>query len=294
MANKVCTECKTENESEFIYCKNCGSSLKDSDKTAESSNSTEFIGSENTQSNSQNEFNYAENNRNFNSFNNNENFRNFQSNTQFNGYSVNGIPAEDVSIFVGKKADLYIPKFIKMELANTKISWCWPAAILGLLIGPLGAALWFIYRKMYKIAGILLAIGFVVSCATSALTYNSNQDIVNNLLDALKTGEINIFINGINQFLDNGGIRYVISNGIENITSLATCIITGLLGHYAYRNHCVKKIISFRQSGIDQRYYKMGLAAVGGVSGGMLAAGIFSIAIINSIISYGLLVFSLL
>ena len=39
------------------------------------------------------------------------------------------------------------------------------------------------------------------------------------------------------------------------------------------------------QNGIDQRYYRMGLASLGGVSGGMLAVGIISMIVIENIAS---------
>ncbi|MGN0493174.1 MAG: hypothetical protein ACI4F7_05955, partial [Acutalibacteraceae bacterium] len=66
---------------------------------------------------------------------------------------------------------------------------------------------------------------------------------------------------------------------------LATCILAGLFGYYAYKEHCVKAILSFRQNGIDPRYYRIGLASLGGVSGGMLAVGIIAMFVIQSIAS---------
>ena len=48
----------------------------------------------------------------------------------------------------------------------------------------------------------------------------------------------------------------------------------GLFGNYIYMNHCTNAIKKYRASGLDQRYYKLGLASLGGTSGGMLAVGI--------------------
>ena len=77
----------------------------------------------------------------------------------------------------------------------------------------------------------------------------------------------------------------LLASGLNNLARLATCVLSGLFGFYAYKNHCVKSIKGFLQNGIDQRYYRMGLASLGGVSGGMLAVGIISMVVINNIAS---------
>ena len=33
---KICSECKTENEEQFLFCKNCGNPLEEESKTEES------------------------------------------------------------------------------------------------------------------------------------------------------------------------------------------------------------------------------------------------------------------
>ena len=286
MDKKICSECGTENESEYSYCKNCGAPLN---KSA-SQNETEFIG-ENTQSNSQGSAsaeggavppsgftpptyrapNYGG--------------QQYSPYSVYNDYTIDGIPAEDVAFFVGKKSTEIMPKFMKMEVTRSKTSWCWPAAILGFLFGPLGAAIWFFYRKMYKIALILMAAGAVITFSTAALTYNTDSTVLNSVIGSFADGDLNSFMDALENIDGTRTALDVIASGIESIASLATCILAGLFGYHAYKEHCVKTIRSFRQNGIDPRYYRIGLASLGGVSGGMLAVGIIAMFVIQSVAS---------
>ena len=77
----------------------------------------------------------------------------------------------------------------------------------------------------------------------------------------------------------------VIGNVISSAADLVTCILTGLYGYYLYKEHCIKTINNFRMSISDRRYYTMGLASIGGVSGGMLAVGIICIIVVSNLIT---------
>ena len=56
---------------------------------------------------------------------------------------------EDVKLLIGKNQEYYVPKFSKMKQLNKKMTWNWPA----FLVGPM----WFMYRKMYHYGlGLLL------------------------------------------------------------------------------------------------------------------------------------------
>ena len=178
-----------------------------------------------------------------------------------------------------------MPKFMKMEITRTKVSWCWPAAILGFIFGPLGAALWFFYRKMYKIALILLAAGTVLTFTTAALTYDTNSQSISGIFESITEGDADALIDAIENAGSGKTARDVLASGLDNLASLAVCVLSGLFGFYAYKNHCVKTIKRFLQNGIDQRYYRMGLASLGGVAGGMLAVGIISMIVIQNIAS---------
>ena len=127
--NKICSECGTENEEKFKFCKNCGKELE-------------------PQKFEQNDYNTTSNNQPYGQYGYND----------FIIPETEGIPNEEVATFVGRKAGKIIPKFAKMQATNSKISWCWPVAILSYFFGPVGAAFWYLYRKMYKMATIFFAI----------------------------------------------------------------------------------------------------------------------------------------
>lgn len=300
MENKICSECGTENEAKYIYCKNCGSPLvlknEDADKHPENvtsektSNTQEFTGysSENTQ---------PENNTGADSYGTAQEYGGNQSESSGGGnsgfaqgvysaepsgsqYGIEGIPAEDIAFFVGKKAGDILPKFTSMEFSGSKVSWCWPAALLGFFFGPMGSAIWFLYRKMYKIGALLLVLGAALTFFVAALSYNPSAVQTEDLFDAFTSGDIDLLddlLTGEETVLAR------VANLIDMAASVACCILSGIFGFYAYKEHCVKAIRNYRMTGIDPRYYRIGLASVGGVSGGMVAVGIVCIIVASNI-----------
>ncbi len=257
----ICSECLTENEQKYEYCKNCGAKLNRSD--AETQNPT--------------------NNGNFGgTYNNASNFDNNQTNAQYgespqsdfshgNTFveSINGIPYGEVATFVGKKANKYMPVFSRLEITGGKISWHWPCAILSFLLGPLGVALWYFYRKMYKHAAIFAGLGVLLSIV-SELTLGSwavSEDFFQSYFSIL-TGEALE-----NPLLNADSLKYEIANLISSLVETALAIICGLFTHGWYKEHISKTILKYRASNVDMRYYQMGLVSLGGTSGGMLALG---------------------
>jgi len=281
MNKNICPECSTENEQEYIYCKNCGSPLEQSpEDTKEATETTESAPEPVYQPPQQN---------------NNADYTQPDSNTRYtqqtqnNGYSqyanapfgnsggvdfIDGIPKEEISLFIGRKVFEIMPKFNKMELTQSKFSWCWPAAILGFLMGPLGSALWFFYRKMYKPAVILSVIGAILTIITSLFTIGTTSDTIDTIFDAFSTGDFEQAIETFESLDPETTALDTIAGLIDDVSCIATGIICGLLGFYIYKNHCVNKILAYRSVQLNPGYYRLGLPAIGGVSGGMLAIGI--------------------
>lgn len=281
----ICKECGTENEECYIYCKNCGAPLNaEKAQTERLNNFRHRKKQKNTvfENNSQNpnfshgaadNFDGNSENPNFShgasSFYDgvNSNFSHNEENRRTDAYAyavpenICGVSTEDMAYFVGIKANEIIPKFAKMEAEQTRISWCWPAAVLGFLIGPLGSALWFLYRKMYKAAGLLLIFGAALLCAAELIP----------------------------EWLVNIGIAQdfvlVSKTGFLQIIRITFCLVTGLFGYHIYLQHAIKKIRGYCAFACDPRYYKIGLSAIGGTSGGMAALGVLAIFAVTAIIS---------
>ncbi|MBR4072481.1 MAG: hypothetical protein IKK24_00945 [Clostridia bacterium] len=311
----ICNDCGTENENKYIYCKNCGTKLPVAEPEpildpftgypSQSASTTDAEVKEEPAAEEIKEDHFENGNTktapegnaappynqgtytnppvyNYNQqYNYTANSQNIRGN--FSVESIEGIPYGEVAVFVGKKADKYMPVFSKMEITASKTGWHWPVAILGFLLGPLGAALWFFYRKMYKYALILAAIGAVLTVATSilagpALLEFNPAEIYNNL-----SGEDS------DQSLlpATDSIEFKISDIITDVSSTVTAVICGLFTYGWYKKHIIKSIMKYRYTGVDPRYYPMGLASLGGTSGGMLALGIIIMILTENIASIG-------
>lgn len=292
MDKKICSECGTENESDYIYCKNCGTLLTSPTKPAEPEPAKaepehEFIAQTAPELKAeQPSFQPAP--PVYNTANGSAGY------TPDSSPITDGIPQEELALFIGKKSAVIMPKFIKMEITNSKVSWCWPAAILGFLFGPMGAALWFFYRKMYKTGALLAVIGALINIIVAALTFNTTSADYTMLYRSFLSGDMQSVLNALSSIGSTSTLLDVIADVISSAADLATCILTGLFGYYLYKEHCIKAINNFRMSISDRRYYTMGLASVGGVSGGMLAVGIICIIVVNNLTSAVTAVISML
>ncbi len=241
MKNIICPECNTENEPQYKYCKNCGKQL-----VAEKGNNT-FEG-ENT----------------------------YEPREAYYGAktvvdNIAAVSVEDIEAYVGKKSYKIIPKFSKMELTGSKISWCWPVAILSYLFGPLGAAIWFFYRKMYKTALIFAAIGVALTIGLSFLSGDA-ASIEEGVTAQLEAGVLDF--NKILSADTPQTVKAMLFGFVSNIVNLATTVFCGLFSYRIYKNDVIDKILKYKRRDVDPRYYRMGLAAIGGTSVGMAILGI--------------------
>lgn len=258
MNNNICEVCQTENEPQYKYCKNCGHLLN------------------------------AGENSNYQNTNSNQGQTPFSSEMHLNDFD--GVSAEEMAIFVGKNSNKILPKFEKMQITNGKTSWCWPAAILGFILGPLGSALWFFYRKMYKVAMIFVAIGAVVTLLTGTLAYVGGQTVSQSAVEFFLQGDIDKAFNEIMSSGENISttqkMLYNFGVLIDDTACVASGILAGLFGMYFYKKFCTAKITQYRVSSPDTAFYKMGLSYTGGTSGGMLAVGIIIMFAVQNIMDF--------
>lgn len=268
MNKNICEVCGTENEEEYKYCKNCGSSLKQQATENEPEGSATPLNEEPVVNNS------------------------FNITNDFDGVS-----AQEMAIFVGKKAEKILPKFSKMQLIDSKVSWAWPVAILGYFLGPMGSALWFFYRKMYKPAVILAVIGAVITIITGVMSLGGGELIPEAAINAFAEGNFEqafeIFNNGADDVTISQKILDASASFIKETANILTCVITGIYGYYIYKKHCIKKITEYRALIADNRFYKIGLASVGGQSVGMLVVGILLMVAAESVVNFVSLIYTI-
>lgn len=249
--NTICKECGTENEKEYKYCKNCGAVLeKEQPKTTPQPTN------------------------------------NFSNSNTYNDFFYDGISQEEMTLFVGKKSNEILPKFQKMKLTDSKVSWCWPLAILSLFFGPFGAALWFFYRKIYKHAFIFSGIGFLLSVIVTALNFNQTDALTDKITDALMSGDFQNFLNILGNTKIADSALTLVASSLQSVFEIVTTVVTGVFGYSIYMNHCIEKIKDYKFRHTDQRLYQMGISAIGGVSGGMLALGFLIMFGSDAVISF--------
>ena len=83
--SKICPFCKTVNEDEYVYCKNCGNLLESRENTQDSN------------------VNYTT-------------FRSFENENTLP--VIDGVPTEDIAAFVGVKAPVFLRKFVPFGIES--------------------------------------------------------------------------------------------------------------------------------------------------------------------------------
>lgn len=286
---KICSECNTENELHYLYCKNCGNPLEGEEPAPiqpEPVKNTE-VQEEKSNLAPWNPYGVPVKR---------SVMPKVDYNLGFEPNSVAGIEKSDFTTFIGKNGDKIYSKFAKMEYSGSKVSWCWPAAVLQFFLGFLGSAIWFFYRKMYKIAVILMALGIVFTVATTILTYDTQVSVgeqilssFSEIIDELESGDIELQSNVVED-IENAPDETadLIKSGIAEllgiIESFGGVAIIGMFAMHFYKKHCIKKITAYKSKEVDSRYYSYCLGLVGGTSGGMLALGIIIAVLVSSVI----------
>ncbi len=260
--NTFCRDCGTENEPQYVYCKNCGTPLKAAPKNE----------------------GYTED-----FYKNGEPFDRGQS-----FVDEDGIATEELMAFIGRKAPAFMRRFEMMRQKGNSLSWCWPTAILGLLFGPLGSALWFFYRKLYKAAWMLVAIGTISIVITTAL-FMANfpvdiSQVFNEAVSVMQTVPEEEQFETLRQIFApvyEAAFNYQnkTADALNEIIALTTTILSSLLAYGIYKKRAVSVIYKYRRNNIDSRYYHLGLSTMGGTSGGMVALGLVLMAFLPSIVS---------
>lgn len=217
----ICPVCGTANDLDFKYCKNCGEKLpKPCDNGYSNGYTPEYIPSYYKSGNS-----YYENDR---------------------------IDNSTMVSFVGRNSNMYITKFSQMKYTGKSVSWNWIVFVITLVLGPLGAAACFFYRKMYKLGFIFTAVSFVLMgiegwfSVICPLSNTLNSDVVKSIEDALINEDINGYLNSLSALLSD--VVANANNLVENIVFFIECgisLFTSFAFNKIYEKHCEKTIIKY-------------------------------------------------
>lgn len=263
--SKKCNLCNTENENEYLYCKNCGNPLDDEYANRNSGQSGNGYGYYNP---------------------------GFRADFEPVLNEIGGVKTEEIAAFVGPNAQSVVKKFSKMEITDSRFSWCWPVAVLSFIFGLFGTAIWFFYRKMYKSAICILLCALAVLGIKTAVTY----DVVKNAAMQIENAAFSLvtddeqyadFLEEIVGIVEELSInpKTALSNMITNIERFSSFLVFGIFSLDIYKKHCLKKIGEYKTKNGQSEYYNFGLSASGGVSAGVVVLAVFAWIIVSNAIT---------
>lgn len=236
---KICPNCKTNNPASAAFCQACGTSIE-SQPVYSVPEDAPLYGQPNFTPNSD---------------------RTFEFSTE-TGEKISG---EEMYRIMGKNGDKYLEKMAKSELSGASVGWCWHVFWLSFVFGPIGAALWFIYRKMYRFGIILLAIGLLFDGLTTATSISIDPSV---LKEMTSIADLANLVAEVQTPLS------VAVSSLSNLVELASAILLPMFAVHIYKNHCKKTILKIRHTATDPVHTNILYDAWGGTSGGALAAAI--------------------
>lgn len=239
MDKKICLKCSTENEGNFVFCKYCGAMLPVVDKR----------------------FNYPHT----------EDVEEDSAEPE-----VFGIPLSDMTAYIGKRPHKFIPKFIRMEATNQKISTCIPVLLLGLLFGFFGMALWFFWRKMSKIGSVFVLLGLVMSFANIAVNFSVYSAYIDGLSTAiLSSSDTGLTAEALVEAFE-AGYNPIISLISQYVEYLIVPAIASLFALHFYKNKACADIKYIKENPTENLSEDARIALKGGCSGALLLIPIFA------------------
>ncbi len=234
--NLICPVCKTSNEQDYKFCKNCGSPL--SAETRNETRGEQYTPPPNFGGN------YGYNSQ-------QGNYYNYYNRAPYTDYSaveptLEDVDTKKVQAYVGTaKQDYFMQLFIAMKRLGRKLFVSWPVAILGTLLATPFAAAWFFYRKMYKIGTIICLSCLLLTCITTALTYNSTVESLNEIIAETKDLSDQELMNYVVTDDDSESATYsypALVTYIAQLLSLAGVLYLALNGNHLYYKHVTGKI----------------------------------------------------
>ena len=190
-----------------------------------------------------------------------------------------GVSNKELFAYTG--SERIVNKFVSMHKNNSKISWCWPVAILSFFLGFFGAAFWFMHRKMYKIAIIFIILGVLfqsvgyimcgeVSEVKQMIAMGQNMTSGSGSLSNASDAQPDVYLESLRELLMSYGdvsVEEIVFSIVNSLSKIVIMIVCGLFSMNKYKKHCIKKVKAYRKVDIDEKYYYHGLATVGGTIG---------------------------
>lgn len=179
-----------------------------------------------------------------------------------------GVPAEDVAIFVRQESHRYVSKFQKV--AEGKLTWNWAAFFF--------TPYWFFYRKLHKIGAVIFALFLLISSISflpSVVQLNtavaSFEAEIQEIADSDRTEEeyrtaVLEITSEMSETIQNNRTGAVLVMS-QSFASLVLSVFVGLNANKWYYNYTKSQLKSIKAESTTENY-KNNLFMKGGVSYG--------------------------
>ena len=198
----------------------------------------------------------------------------------------NGVSAEDMFNYTGKKPKLY-GYLQRQQMSPTSKIFCLPLFLLGIFFGFFGMGCWYIYHKLYKQAAVFFGLNlffFVIGIIGAHSIMESFTQAMSQMITSssaeLTDREIALMMQTILK-----GFPFVL-NLLSYIGNLAQFVLAIVMPFYAYNTYRLTAIERINKA--RSTPYSPDLATVGGTAKGLLALAI-GISIIITIIATAIL-----
>lgn len=283
---KVCPGCGTENLPEYVFCKNCGSPLQ-----AAASQQTDYTQVSQQPVQPQEEGRQGAPSGNGGTY----------------GDYINGVPTAMVADYVGTGKEKFIPKFFKYS-RGAKAGWNWPVFLFGLILGV--PFVWFLYRKMYKLGAIFVAVSVALAIGNGCAMYSMFNSIdkpmrsfVDEICEIEETydGKYSRYSSDVieekkEEQIENATKRFVeevITDGnvlsmsvvleLLSVVNLAYIIMASIFANYLYYKQAFSDISKIRSSGnVSPEIVR---AAGGTNSAAGVLSGVFGYIVLSAIVA---------
>lgn len=245
-----CSRCGTVNPPQGLFCQVCGNSLSPSEQPAgfnpDASQRISGSAPPSTTNNAQGMggFSFQGGQRQSGGYNPQDMPLNPYT-TPFGGVApdeeIDGLPAKDLAIFVGRNSHYYLPRFKEQTTAKIRML-NWASFIF--------TGGHFIYRKMYGLGIMVILLEALISIPNTILLYQTLSSASNT---AFATTMPNY------DLLTN-------LNFIANLVGMGLRFACGVLGNVFYKKHVYKKIRRLKSEATSEEGYLSSLAKKGSVA----------------------------
>ena len=183
------------------------------------------------------------------------------------GENIRSVPAGDLARDVGPQASYYIPVFHKISATGKRGRFNFCAFLFG--------SLWLLFRKQYKLGGILFAVTFVCRTVISYFDYVFSNHVLLGIFAAAGYDYTNPLSATFSQQMAVMEKLSELSAGdallfwIPRVLELLLIVLSILLGIFAnkwYMNHCLNRVKEINLHSSSKEEFNHTLAKNGGVN----------------------------